>query len=67
MEDIDFSKRLRKQGRMVALRERVVTSSRRWERNGIWRTVVLMWALRLGYALGVSPHRIAAVYARGRT
>jgi hypothetical protein len=66
MEDVDFSSRLRRQGRSAALRTRVGTSSRRWERNGIGRTVLQMWALRLGYAIGVSPERLAAIYGRGR-
>lgn len=66
MEDVDFTSRLRKQGRLAALRDRVETSSRRWEQNGILRTIVLMWSLRLAYAVGVGPERLAALYSRGR-
>ena len=66
MEDVDLSIRLRREGKCAALRSRVVTSSRRWESNGVFRTILLMWALRLGYAIGVSPGRLAAIYARGR-
>ena len=62
MEDIELSIRLRRMSRPVCLRERVITSGRRWERRGVWRTIVLMWRLRLLYALGVSADRLAPWY-----
>jgi rSAM/selenodomain-associated transferase 2 len=62
MEDIDFTHRLKRLGRMAPLRLRVVTSARKWEREGVVRTIVLMWALRLLYALGVSPARLHRRY-----
>ena len=62
MEDIELSRRLRRRGRPACLRARVVTSGRRWERDGVWRTVLLMWRLRLLYWLGVSPQRLAQAY-----
>ena len=65
MEDIELSRRLKRAAAPVCLRERLVTSSRRWERNGIVRTVLLMWRLRFAYWLGVSPERLAAQYRYG--
>ena len=62
MEDVAISKTLRKSGRPLCLSVRLVTSSRRWEKNGIWRTIVLMWRLRLAYFLGTEPHRLAERY-----
>jgi len=62
MEDVEISARLKRRQRPVALRQRLVTSSRRWERRGILRTIVLMWSLRLAYWLGISPRRLAAYY-----
>jgi len=62
MEDIDLARRLKRRGRVAALRQTVVTSARRWQRRGLWRTVLLMWALRLGYYAGVSPATLARVY-----
>jgi rSAM/selenodomain-associated transferase 2 len=62
MEDVAFSKAMRRMGRPACLRERVVTSGRRWESRGVWRTIVLMWRLRLAYALGADPERLAARY-----
>lgn len=65
MEDVAFSAALRRAGRVACLRERVATSGRRWERDGVVRTVALMWALRLAYALGVPPARLARWYGPG--
>jgi len=62
MEDIELSTRLRRRGRPLALHDRVHTSGRRWEQRGVWRTIVLMWRLRLLYWLGVSPERLARAY-----
>jgi len=66
MEDVELSARLRRSGRVAALRSRVVTSGRRWDEDGAVRTVLLMWALRFAYACGVSPERLAAFYRRRR-
>ncbi len=65
MEDIALSKRLRRIAPMTALSGPVVTSGRRWEKNGVWRTIVQMWWLRLRYFVGDSPHRLRRVYEGG--
>jgi len=62
MEDIAFSKVMKRRGRPVCLRSRVRTSGRRWEARGVLRTVLLMWRLRLAYALGADPARLAEKY-----
>jgi rSAM/selenodomain-associated transferase 2 len=62
MEDIEFSSRLQQAGRTVALRDAVVTSFRRWDKQGPLRTILFMWTLRFLYWVGVSPHRLARVY-----
>ena len=67
MEDVALSSALKRISRPACLRERVVTSGRRWERRGTLATVVLMWRLRLAYALGVDPHRLARRYDVERT
>jgi hypothetical protein len=36
----------------------VVSSGRRWEEQGVVRTVARMWALRLAFWLGVPPRRL---------
>ena len=62
MEDIALSRRLRQVAPPACLRDRVVTSGRRWERRGVWRTVFLMWRLRWRYWRGESPQALAEVY-----
>lgn len=62
MEDIELSRRLRRLGRPACLRERVLTSGRRWDQRGAWRTIALMWRLRLLYWLGVPAERLALAY-----
>lgn len=66
MEDIDFSRKLRRKGTTAALTATVTTSFRRWERHGPLRTILLMWALRFLYWIGVSPHRLAQLYTTVR-
>ena len=62
MEDIAISKSLRRHSAPRCLRNKVTTSARRWQKNGAWRTIFLMWWLRLAYAVGVSPARLARWY-----
>jgi len=62
MEDVAISGKLRKCGPPLCLSVRLITSSRRWEKYGIWRTIVLMWRLRLAYFLGTEPRRLADFY-----
>lgn len=66
MEDIEFSSRARLLSRPLALREKAVTSGRRWERDGVWRTIFLMWRLRLAYFLGADPAHLARTYRSTR-
>lgn len=62
MEDIDLSQKLKKYSRPACIKEALTTSSRRWEKNGIVSTVLLMWRLRFLYWLGVSADKLAAQY-----
>ncbi|HYH80283.1 MAG TPA: TIGR04283 family arsenosugar biosynthesis glycosyltransferase [Longimicrobium sp.] len=62
MEDVALSKALKRLGPPLCLRETVLTSSRRWEERGVWRTMALMWRLRLEFWLGADPARLAERY-----
>ncbi|MFY9317134.1 MAG: TIGR04283 family arsenosugar biosynthesis glycosyltransferase [Burkholderiales bacterium] len=62
MEDIAFSRAMKRRARPACLRARVTTSGRRWERGGVLRTVLLMWHLRLAYYFGASPDELARRY-----
>jgi rSAM/selenodomain-associated transferase 2 len=67
MEDVALSRALRRLAWPACLRARVATSGRRWERGGTLRTILLMWRLRLAYALGADPHGLARRYGVERT
>jgi rSAM/selenodomain-associated transferase 2/rSAM/selenodomain-associated transferase 1 len=62
MEDIELSGRLRNLSRPACLRERVQASARKWQKSGIWRTIFLMWRLRLAYFFGADPADLALAY-----
>jgi rSAM/selenodomain-associated transferase 2 len=66
MEDIELSKRLKRLGSPACLRQRVITSGRRWECHGVWRTILLMWRLRFDYWRGIPAAQLAARYETDR-
>lgn len=66
MEDIALSARLKRLGPPACLRQPAVTSARRWEQQGVWRTIGLMWWLRLRYFFGAKPQALADRYGYGR-
>jgi len=67
MEDIALSRRLRQRQRPTRIGMCLVTSSRRWEQDGVWSTILLMWRLRTAYALGADPARLARLYRNRAT
>lgn len=66
MEDIELCRRLRRLESPLCLKQPVKTSSRRWETAGVWRTILLMWELRLRYFLGASPTELIERYYPSR-
>lgn len=64
MEDIALSSRLKKLGKPCCLRAKVITSARRWQQNGVLKTILLMWRLRLAYFFGADPDDLASRYYR---
>ncbi|HEY8157202.1 MAG TPA: TIGR04283 family arsenosugar biosynthesis glycosyltransferase [Methylobacter sp.] len=66
MEDIMLSKALKKISSPLCLHAKVTSSGRRWEHFGIYRTILLMWTLRLRYFFNTDPQRLAELYSRGR-
>jgi rSAM/selenodomain-associated transferase 2 len=65
-EDVDFARRLKGSGRVACLRSRVVTSARRWRRNGVFRTALRMWLIKSLFLAGVSPAWLRRHYADTR-
>ncbi len=66
MEDVSISKSLKAISPPACLRERVITSGRRWQKHGTFRTIALMWWLRFAYAMGADPGSLARRYDTGR-
>jgi rSAM/selenodomain-associated transferase 2 len=66
MEDVALSRALKRRGRLACLRSRVVSSARRWEAEGLWRTIFKMWMLKSLYLLGISPLRLKRYYSDAR-
>ncbi|MFQ5456641.1 MAG: TIGR04283 family arsenosugar biosynthesis glycosyltransferase [Nitrospirota bacterium] len=62
MEDVEFTKRMKRRGKISCIRKKVITSARRWEKMGLIRTVFLMHYLRLLYFLGVKPEILKRCY-----
>ena len=65
-EDLEFSRRMKRAGRIACLRTRVTTSARRWDRDGLVRTVIRMWMIRAMYLMGVPPARLKRMYSDTR-
>lgn len=64
MEDISISRRLRSLAMPYCVTDSVTTSSRRWQEQGVVKTILMMWSLRLRYFFGASPATLAKRYER---
>jgi len=64
MEDIEICRRLKKIQKPICLRQKVITSSRRWEVGGVYKTIWLMWRLRFSYWMGADPEQLSQLYRR---
>jgi rSAM/selenodomain-associated transferase 2 len=62
MEDIALSKKLKKHSSPICLKTKVVTSTRRWQSFGIYKTVWLMWSLRVRYFFNADPSELSKMY-----
>lgn len=63
MEDVELMKRIRKRGDLIRLiQDKVMTSPRRWEQEGILYCTFRNWMLQLLYFCGVSPERLVKFY-----
>jgi hypothetical protein len=62
MEDVAISRELKKICRPYCISATVTTSSRRWQQQGVWKTIFLMWKLRWLYSRGASPEKLRKQY-----
>ena len=64
LEDVDLGRRLRREGRVVLLRQHVRTSPRRYLERGVLKTVLLNWRTPIRFRKGASPERLAEEYRK---
>ncbi len=62
MEDVAISKQAKSVSKPMVINDPVITSSRRWEQNGIVKTILLMWWLRFAFWIGISAKRLHRIY-----
>ncbi len=63
MEDVELLSRIRKRGDIIRiLPAKVMTSPRRWEREGVLYATLRNWMLQLAYMAGVAPEKLARWY-----
>jgi hypothetical protein len=66
MEDVSFSDRLARRGRVVVLNKQIYVSARRWRKVGLIRQTLRNWTLTALALAGVAPDRLAEYYPRVR-
>lgn len=64
MEDFDLIQRLKCQGVVAIASGQVITSGRRWQKLGVWKTTTINQLVIVGYYLGVSPTKLKSLYCR---
>ena len=62
MEDFELIQRLKKQGRIAIAPAAVLTSSRRWQKVGVFKTTLINQLIILGYYLGIPPKQLRRLY-----
>jgi hypothetical protein len=63
MEDVELMRRIKKSGEKIRIfHDRVMTSPRRWEKEGVIYCTLRDWVLRILYLLGISPVKLVAFY-----
>jgi len=65
MEDFEFMRQLRREGRIGIAPVSAVTSARRYRDHGFWRTTWINQLMIIAYLLGVSPRRLTRWYRSG--
>lgn len=63
MEDIIFTKKLRRTGKTIVLKDKISVSARRWEKKGVIKTVLVYSFLNFSYWMKVSLNKISSFYA----
>ena len=64
MEDFELIQRLKHRGKIAIAPERVITSNRRWQKLGVWKTTLINQLVIAGYYLGIPPDKLSRFYRR---
>ena len=62
MEDFELIQRLKRQGKIAIAPAMVITSGRRWQKLGVWKTTLINQLVIIGYYLGISPAKLGKFY-----
>jgi len=62
MEDVIFTKKLRKIGKTAVLKDKILVSPRRWEKKGVFRTLLLYSLLNILFWLKWPLKKIKMLY-----
>ena len=62
MEDFELMRRLKSRGKIAIAPVSVLTSARRWQKLGIFRTTLINQLIIIGYFVGIPPHKLASWY-----
>lgn len=66
MEDVEIMRRIKKRNdKIVIIHEKVMTSPRRWEEEGIIYCTLRNWCIQILYYCGISPQKLAQYYKHG--
>lgn len=66
MEDVDICRRLKREGKLVQINEKIISSSRRFKKQGILKTWIHMQLNRVLYFIGASPTKLSEFYKEVR-
>ncbi|MDD2587059.1 MAG: TIGR04283 family arsenosugar biosynthesis glycosyltransferase [Syntrophomonadaceae bacterium] len=66
LEDIAFSRKIRRHYRAHVIPGRLTTSARRFREGGIFKTIVKMQFIKILYKLGMSPQYLIQFYKSGK-
>lgn len=62
LEDYEFGRRLWRRGAVGFLKHPILVSSRRWQKDGAWKTMWWWFWIQGLYLVGVSPYRLDRLY-----
>lgn len=66
MEDLEFSKKIKKIGKMKLISKKIGTSARRFKKGGQFKTHLLMHKLRILHIMGISNSTLNKMYREVR-